>query len=46
MENEEKKGFDFETFSKEAISGLYNKQALTGDKGIFTPLLKHFLKKH
>lgn len=45
MENEEKKGFDFETFSKEAISGLYNKQALTGDKGIFTPLLKHFLEK-
>jgi len=45
MENEEKKGFDFETFSKAAISGLYKKQALTGDKGIFTPLLKHFLEK-
>jgi len=45
MENEEKQGFDFETFSKEAISGLYNKQALTGEKGIFTPLLKHFLEK-
>lgn len=34
----------FERFQKEAIQGLYNGKPLTGEKGIFAPLLKHFLE--
>lgn len=36
--------FDFETFKQEAIKGLYSGKPLTGDNGIFTPMLKHFLE--
>lgn len=36
--------FDFESFKKEAIQGLYEGKPLTGEKGIFAPLLKHFLE--
>lgn len=41
---EEKKEFDFESFKAEAIKGLYNGQSLTGEGGIFAPMLKHFLE--
>ncbi len=41
MEQEE---FDFERFKQEAIKGLYAGKPLNGDKGIFAPLLKHFLE--
>ena len=41
MEQEE---FDFEAFKQEAIKGLYAGKPLNGDKGIFAPLLKHFLE--
>jgi putative transposase len=42
MEQEEE--FDFEAFKQEAIKGLYAGKPLNGDKGIFAPLLKHFLE--
>jgi putative transposase len=42
MEQEEE--FDFERFKQEAIKGLYAGKPLNGDKGIFAPLLKHFLE--
>lgn len=42
MDNTE--AFDFETFKKEAIAGMYAGKPLNGDKGIFAPLLKHFLE--
>ncbi len=38
------KEFDFESFKQEAIKGLYAGKPLNGDKGIFAPLLKHFLE--
>jgi len=38
------KKFDFERFQQEAIRGLYEGKSLTGEKGIFAPLLKHFLE--
>lgn len=38
------KKFDFEQFQKEAIAGLYAGKSLTGEQGIFAPLLKHFLE--
>ena len=38
------KKFDFEAFQQEAIAGLYAGQSLTGEQGIFAPLLKHFLE--
>ncbi len=36
--------FDFETFNQEAIQGLYSGKPLTGENGIFAPMLKHFLE--
>ncbi len=42
MEKEEE--FDFERFKQEAIKGMYAGKPLNGDKGIFAPLLKHFLE--
>lgn len=38
------KKFDFAAFEKEAIAGLYAGKSLTGEQGIFAPLLKHFLE--
>ncbi len=40
----EKEEFDFERFQQEAIKGLYAGKPLNGEKGIFAPLLKHFLE--
>ena len=42
MEKSDK--FDFEAFQKQAIQGLYEGKPLSGEKGIFAPLLKHFLE--
>lgn len=42
MENN--KEFDFEAFKKQAIEGMYAGKPLNGEKGIFAPLLKHFLE--
>ena len=36
--------FNFEDFKREAIKGMYQGKALNGEKGIFAPLLKHFLQ--
>jgi transposase-like protein len=36
--------FDFEAFKKQAIEGMYAGRPLNGEKGIFAPLLKHFLE--
>ena len=36
--------FDFESFNQAAIKGLYEGKPLTGVKGLFAPLLKHFLE--
>lgn len=41
----EKEEFSYEEFEKEAIKGLYAKKSFTGENGIFTPLIKHFLEK-
>ena len=38
------KEFDFESFKQEAIKGMYAGKPLNGEKGIFAPLLKHFLE--
>lgn len=37
--------FNFEDFQKEAIKGLYSGKPLTGEHGIFAPMLKHFLEQ-
>lgn len=36
--------FDYEAFKKAAIKGLYEGKPLTGEKGLFAPILKHFLE--
>jgi putative transposase len=36
--------FDFETFKREAIKGMYEGKPFNGEKGIFAPLMKHFLE--
>ncbi|RCR65434.1 MULTISPECIES: IS256 family transposase [Larkinella] len=36
--------FDFEAFKQAAIKGLYEGKPLTGEGGLFAPLLKHFLE--
>ncbi len=36
--------FDFESFKSEAIKKMYSGTPLNGEKGIFAPLLKHFLE--
>jgi len=40
----ENNNFDFESFKREAIKGMYAGKPLNGKKGIFAPLLKHFLE--
>ena len=40
----EQNGFDFESFKAEAIKGMYAGKPLNGEKGVFAPLLKHFLE--
>lgn len=40
----ENNNFDFEGFKREAIKGMYAGKPLNGEKGIFAPLLKHFLE--
>ena len=44
-EQKEEPGFSYEEFEKEAIKGLYEGKSYVGDKGVFTPLIKHFLEK-
>jgi hypothetical protein len=36
--------FDFESFKKEAIGGLYAGKKMTGTDGVLTPMMKHFLE--
>lgn len=36
--------FDFESFKQAAIKGIYEGKPLTGENGLFAPLLKHFLE--
>lgn len=36
--------FNFEKFKEEAIKGMYAGKPMSGEKGIFAPLLKHFLE--
>jgi transposase-like protein len=43
MEKDEPK-FDFESFKQQAIEGLYAGQKMSGDKGVFAPLIKHLLE--
>jgi len=43
-ESAENKGFDFESFQKEAIEKLKNGQPLTGIDGILTPLIKRIIE--
>ena len=46
MEEKEKAAsFSYEEFEKEAIKGLYERKRLSGEDGVFAPLLKHFLEK-
>ncbi len=46
MKEEEKvASFSYEEFEKEAIKGLYERKSLSGENGVFAPLLKHFLEK-
>jgi putative transposase len=40
----DKKEFDFETFKQGAIKGMYAGKPMSGEQGIFAPLLKHFLE--
>lgn len=37
--------FNFEEFKAEASKGLYSGKPLTGENGIFAPMLKHFLEQ-
>lgn len=41
---EEKEEFSFEEFKKQAIAGMYAGKPFNGEKGIFAPLMKHFLE--
>lgn len=36
--------FDFESFKKEAIAGLYSGRKMTGSNGVLAPMMKHFLE--
>ncbi|MET4141924.1 transposase-like protein [Pedobacter sp. UYP1] len=36
--------FDFESFKKEAISGLDSGKKMTGADGVLAPMMKHFLE--
>nr|WP_207219978.1 transposase [Emticicia agri] len=42
---ESNQDFNFEDFKAEAIKGLYSGKPLTGENGIFAPMLKHFLEQ-
>lgn len=42
METQEE--FDFESFKREAISGLYSGKKMSGGDGVLAPLLKHLLE--
>lgn len=42
---EENSRFDYADFEREAIKGLYEGKAYTGENGIFTPMIKAFLEK-
>jgi len=46
MENQEENTviFDYESFQKQALEQLQEGKPLMGEKGIFAPLLKHFLE--
>ena len=35
--------FDFESFKKDAIAGLYAGKKMTGTDGVLAPMMKHFL---
>lgn len=37
--------FNFEYFKQEAIKGMYAGKPFNGEKGIFSPLMKHFLEE-
>jgi putative transposase len=39
-----KEDFDFESFKKEAIAGLYAGKKMTGTDGVLAPMMKHFLE--
>ncbi|WP_259014308.1 IS256 family transposase [Emticicia fluvialis] len=41
---EEKEEFDFDEFKKQAIAGMYAGKPFNGERGIFAPLMKHFLE--
>src|SRR5690606_8759816 len=34
--------FDFESFKKEAIAGLYSGKKMTGSDGVLAPMMKHY----
>nr|WP_188626566.1 transposase [Pedobacter quisquiliarum] len=36
--------FDFESFKREAIAGLYAGKKMTGTDGVLAPMMKHFLE--
>lgn len=36
--------FDFESFKKETIAGLYSGKKMTGSDGVLAPMMKHFLE--
>jgi len=36
--------FDYEAFKQAAIKGLYEGKPLTGENGLFAPMLKHLLE--
>ncbi|NAW49881.1 IS256 family transposase, partial [Elizabethkingia argentiflava] len=36
--------FDFESFKKESIAGLYSGKKKTGTDGVLSPMVKHFLE--
>lgn len=41
---EQNEEFNFEEFKKQAIAGMYAGKPISGEKGIFAPLMKHFLE--
>jgi hypothetical protein len=44
MQIEEKNEFDFEEFKNKAIADMKAGKSLVGKDGIFTPLMKEFLR--
>ena len=40
----EKTEFNFDKFKEQAIKGMYAGKPMSGERGIFAPLLKHFLE--